>query len=104
MEQLTRDQRLRLLKFVCSFAWADLRVTDPERAFVRGLVERLQLDQDERTQVARWLTLPPEDVDPAEVPRDHRRMFVDTMRQLLEADGVAVLEHENFKLFEELLQ
>ena len=104
MEQLTRDQRLRLLKFVCSFAWADLRVTDAERAFVRGLVERMHLDQDERSQVASWLHLPPEDVDPAEVPPEHRRLFVDTTRKLLETDGVAVLEHESFKLFEELLR
>jgi len=26
MDHLTRDDRLRLVKFVCSFAWADLEI------------------------------------------------------------------------------
>ena len=26
MEQLDRNERMRLMKFVCSFAWADLEI------------------------------------------------------------------------------
>lgn len=105
MKQLSRDDRMRLLKFVCSFAWADLRITDQERAFVRDLVDRLQLDQDERIQVARWIATPPEgdDVDPTTIPAEHRRLFIDAARGILEADGVTVVEHEGFQLFEELM-
>ena len=30
-KSLTREDRLRLMKFVCSFAWADLEIQDEER-------------------------------------------------------------------------
>lgn len=106
MKQLEREDRLRLLKFVCSFAWTDLKITDAEREFVRSLVDRLHLDQDERIEVARWLNAPPtgDDVDPTEIPRDHRKLFVEAARGVLEADGVTVVEHEGFQIFEELLR
>ena len=32
MEQLETKTRMDLMKFVCSFAWTDLKVTDQERA------------------------------------------------------------------------
>ena len=43
------------MRFVCSFAWADLEVTATERAFIVNLVERLDLDDAERDEVAKWL-------------------------------------------------
>ena len=55
MKRLDRTSRLRLLEFVCSFAWTDLEVTDAERAVVSRLVDRFEFDQEERSQVARWL-------------------------------------------------
>jgi hypothetical protein len=104
MKQLSPADRMRLLKFVCSFAWTDLRISDEERAFVRDLVARLELDQAERIEVARWLNSPPTDdgIDPTTIPAEHRRLFVEAARGILEADGVAVVEHEGFQLFEEL--
>ena len=53
--QLDRAERLRLMKFVCSFAWADLEIRPEERAFVARLVRRLELDPDERRRVESWL-------------------------------------------------
>src|SRR5688500_6073014 len=47
LERLSRDDRLRLMKFVCSFAWADLRVQEEERSFVKKLVRKLKLDAEE---------------------------------------------------------
>ncbi len=41
---LSRAERLQLLRFVTSFAWADLSVSDEERAFIHSLVSRLHLD------------------------------------------------------------
>ncbi|MGH2671009.1 MAG: TerB family tellurite resistance protein, partial [bacterium] len=51
LDDLDSRQRLQLIKFVCSFAWADLEVRAEERTFVARLVERLDLDERERRQV-----------------------------------------------------
>lgn len=105
MKRLDRSSRLRLLEFVCSFAWTDLEVTDAERAVVSRLVDRFEFDQEERRQVARWLESPPpaEDVDPLEIPAEHRSVFLDAVREVVGADGVSQAEAETLALFEELV-
>lgn len=106
ISELNREDRLRLVKFVCSFAWADLTVAETERGFVHKLVRKLKLDPDEKRQVDEWLEVPPraEELDPAEIPREHRALFLATAREMIEADGeVAEEELETFALFEQLL-
>ncbi len=103
---IPKDERLRLLKFVCSFAWTDLRVTDSERDVIRQLVAAHELDADERAQVERWIEVPPpaEEVDPLEIPREHRQRFVENARLIVVADGqVAPAERDALRIFEELL-
>ena len=103
---LAREERLRLMKFVCSVAWADLEVQSEERAFVRRMVTRLGLDADEIRQVDAWLQVPPpvDDVDPAEIPPEHRKLFLDTLRELVLADGsVDEQEQASLALLEDLL-
>jgi uncharacterized tellurite resistance protein B-like protein len=102
---LAREDRLRLMKFVCSVAWADLEVQREERAFVRRMTTRLDLRPDEVAQVERWLQVPPNDVDPEEIPREHRNLFLGTLRDLVLADG-AVDENEraSLALLEDLLK
>jgi uncharacterized tellurite resistance protein B-like protein len=102
---LDRDDRLRLMKFVCAFAWADLDIADQERSFVHRISVLLDLDDDDRAQVANWLEVPPsvEELDPAEVPAAHRRLFLDLARELIHADGdVSEVERENLLLLEQL--
>jgi uncharacterized membrane protein YebE (DUF533 family) len=97
---------VRLLKFVCAAAWADLDVSSPERSFVQALALRLGLSDQEMRQVERWLEKPPppEEVDPALVPREHRRLFLDAVRDLVTADGVVDgPEAASLRLLEELL-
>ncbi len=106
MYQLDTDSRLRLMKFVCSFAWADLKVNVAERAFVAQLIRRLSLDDDERKQVREWLEVPPppESVDPLLIPDAHRRLFLESIEGVIIADGeVAPEERENMELLQELL-
>ena len=76
MNELSKEDRLRLMKFVCSFAWADLQIADAERKLVQKLVRKLKLDTDEKKQVEGWLELPPlaEDLDPAQIPDEHRAL------------------------------
>jgi uncharacterized tellurite resistance protein B-like protein len=106
VSSLAREERLRLMKFVCSLAWADLEVQREERAFVRRMVSRLGLDREEIAQVESWLQVPPaiDDVDPTEIPRAHRKLFLDTLRELVLADGsVDEQEQASLALLEDLL-
>jgi uncharacterized tellurite resistance protein B-like protein len=102
---LSREDRLRLMKFVCSFAWADLEVQDEERAFVAKMIDYLELDAD-RALIEGWLRHPPrpEEVDPTDVPREHRELFLDAVRRLVAADErIDPKEAETLALFEQLL-
>ncbi len=106
MKKLSSEDRLRLMKFVCSFVWADLEVKDSERKFVTRMTKKLHLDGAEARLVQAWLEVPPraEDVDPTTIPREHRQLFLDTIRDVITADGeVAQDEWENLALFEQLL-
>ncbi len=106
LNDLTTEDRLRLMKFVCSFAWADLEVRESEREFVAALMLRLELGDDEVAQVEGWLTSPPdpEEIDPQEVPSEHRQLFLDVMLQMMAADGeLAPAETESFNLLSKLL-
>ena len=51
LANLDREARLQLVKFVCSFAWADLVVTDAEREYVTNLIQKLDLDDEEAVTV-----------------------------------------------------
>ena len=107
MKHLSKDERLQLMKFVCSFAWADLHVRSSERNMVTKLVKKLKLGADEKKQVEEWLKVPPraEEVDPNSVPRTHRTLFLETVRELISSDGdISPDEAENYALFEQLMK
>ena len=107
LDRLNQRERMRLMKFVCSFAWADLEIRPEERGFVKNLIERLTLDDDERVKVAGWLEVPPdiELIDPTLVPHEHRRIFLGEIQGVIESDGeIAPEERENFRIFEALLE
>ncbi len=107
LSELTREERLRLMRFVCSVAWADLDVQSEERVFVTQMIAGLGLDSDEIARVEAWLEVPPpaEEVDPTEIPPAHRQLFLDTIRRLTEADGTVVTEENiSLSLLESLLE
>ena len=106
LSDLDREDRLRLLRFVCSFAWADLEVREAERTFLKNLLRRLGLEHDDAATVDAWLQVPPraEDVDPFDIPHAHRRVFLEVMAEMVEADGdVDEAEVENYLLLKQLL-
>ena len=107
LDALNKEDRLQLMRFVCSFAWADLEITDREREFIVKMVDRLNLDDDERQQVEKWLEVPPlpDDLDPADVPREHRQLFLDAARAMIFSDGeVNDVEAENLIILDQLLR
>lgn len=107
MRSLDRKDRLRLMKFICSFAWADLAIQDEERAFIKRVIKKLDLDADERDMVDEWLEVPPrpEEVDPTDIPIEHREIFRDAARAVVVADGrVDEEESINLALLDSLLK
>ena len=88
LDQLSGPDRLLLLKFLCAFAWADLEVSERERRFVTGLISRFALSPDEAKRVGEWLDVAPSpgSVDPKQIPREHRQVFIDAVRAIIYAD------------------
>jgi len=107
LDALNREDRLQLMRFVCSFAWADLEIADAEREFIVKMVIRLGLDDEEQEQVAKWLELPPraDDLDPADIPKEHRQLFLDAAKAMIMSDGnVEDVEAENLIILDQLLR
>ena len=106
IRDLNHEDRLRLIKFVCSLAWADLEVRPKEKAFIHRLVKKLHLDDKEAKMVEEWLKVPPraEEVDPARIPPQHRKLFLETVRAVAAADGeIDEEERESLSILEQLL-
>ena len=106
LDQLDRRDRLRLVEFVCSFAWADLEVKPEERVFISRLISRLELDEEENLKVQQWLDRPPslDGLDPMSIPPAHRRIFLEEIEGLIESDGeVSEEERDSLEIFKQLL-
>lgn len=106
MDQLNREDRLRLVKFVCSFAWADLKIRPEEKNFVDHIVRSLNLNDEDQSKVEGWMTTPPspESVDPTRIPLAQRELFLDSIEGVIISDGeVAPEERENLALLRDLL-
>ncbi len=107
LKSMAREDRMLLLKFVCSFAWADMQVQPEERSSIGRMVDRLDLSDEERVQVAGWLEVPPEpeSVDPQLVPHEHRSAFVKAIETVITADGqVTSQEREQLVLLAQMLR
>jgi len=102
LSQMSRDERLLLLRFACDFTWADQQVRDQEKQFVERLLRRFRLDEADTAQVEEWLTSPPatESVDPSSIPPDLRETFLEAARAVIFADGE--VEAEERKRLERL--
>jgi hypothetical protein len=70
------------------------------------MVKKLSLDETEARAVEGWLRVPPrpDEVDPQDIPTEHRKLFLDAVRGIILADGeVDPEERINLSLLEELL-
>ena len=107
LDALNKEDRLQLMRFVCSFAWADLEIADAERDFIVKMVVRLGLDEEEQEQVAQWLEVPPraDDLDPGDIPKEHRQLFLDAAKAMIMSDGnIEDVEAENLIILDQLLR
>lgn len=104
--ELSPKERMNLMKFVCSFAWTDLAVSQSERDLVMRMCGSFGLNDEETAQIERWLELPPpaEEVDPTMISPEHRQMILSALEQVVEADGKVVpAESESLQLFRDLM-
>lgn len=95
------------MKFVCSFAWTDLKIQDEEKELIEKMIDTDEFDQADRMQVSEWLQVPPPagDVDPTQIPAAHRQQFLAAVRAVVSADGrVVPAERDSLELFEGLLE
>jgi uncharacterized tellurite resistance protein B-like protein len=107
LNELNREERMLLMRFVCSFVWADFEVKPEERQMVGQLIHRLRLDEEEERQVLQWLESPPSpgSVDPKLVPRAHRMKFLRAVESIVAVDGeVSPEERESLLLFAKLIR
>jgi uncharacterized tellurite resistance protein B-like protein len=107
LASLTRRERLQLMKFACAAVWADLDVNRSEKSYILSLALRLGLSNAETEQVRGWLEAPPppEEVDPAQIPLEHRRLFLEAIEDVVAADRVIDgPELESLRLLRELLR
>jgi hypothetical protein len=106
MDEFNHTDRLRLVKFLCSFAWADLEIRDEERVFVKRVAQQLRLNDDDEAKIQGWLSVPPdpESVDPMQIPEAHRKIFLDSIEGVIVSDGVITPEEqESFDVLKTLL-
>lgn len=106
LDELQNDEKLRLLRFLCSFAWADLEIADKERKLVRDIIHKMGLPPADAALASTWLDHPPseDELDPYDIPDEHRRLFLDAALEMIGADDhVDEMEAENFAIFEALM-
>ena len=103
---ISPQERMNLMKFVCSFAWTDLDVSQSERDLVMRMCGSFGLNDEENAQIEKWLELPPpaEEVDPTMISPEHRQVILNALEQVVKADGKVVpAESESLQLFRDLL-
>lgn len=95
--ELSRQDRMSLIRFVCNAAWGDVEIQDEEKTHILKMADRLKLEEDEVAQVEKWLKSPPpiDSVDPTAIPRRHRELFLKEMKAIVDADGVITDEEED---------
>ena len=105
-DDLSLDDRLTLLRFICSFAWADFEVQSSEKALISQVLDGMELDLERRKEVRNWLSSPPpldDQLDPTKIPQQHRDLFLTAAWTIISADGaVSRDEWESYRLFKEL--
>ncbi|NUN15643.1 MAG: TerB family tellurite resistance protein [Myxococcales bacterium] len=103
-DELSPNAKLQLIQLACIAAWSDTTVSPEERRVVLDLCHDLSNTSSCPAEVQQWLDGPPPYLDPQEIPHAHRQVFLDTMREVIAADGrVLADESETLRILEELL-
>lgn len=99
---LTAAERIELMRFLCSFAWADGEVQPQEREVLERVLGGLRLDAEARAKATTWLFTPPDmaGFDFGAIDPDKRQLFIDQAFAIAAAHGgVAPEELRHLKMF-----
>ena len=105
--ELTTDEKLRVMRFICAFAWADLEIQSDEVKLIHQIMNALDLDKIHYPTVLGWLKRPPraEDVDPLSIPDNLKEIILDAATGVILADGeLQDSEMEMLELLQNILQ
>ena len=101
-DELTESERIELMRFLCSFAWADGEVQPQEKIVLEQVLGGLNMSPEARAEVEPWLTTPP-DVEGREletIDDAKRAAFIDFAYEVAAADGqIAADELKHMKMF-----
>jgi tellurite resistance protein len=105
--ELTTDEKLSVMRFICAFAWADLEIQNDEVKLINQIMQALELDKKHYQTVYQWLKRPPraEDVDPFTIPDNLKEIILDAATGVILADGeLQDSEMEMLELLQNILQ
>lgn len=101
-DDLTETERVELMRFLCSFAWADGEVQPEEKTVLERVLGGLGLGAEARAEVEPWLATAP-DVEGRElkaIDEQKRAAFIDRAYEVAAADGeIAAEELKHLKMF-----
>ncbi len=80
---------MMLFRFLCAFAWADMVVQQEEVDMIERLMSSLDLKEEGKEQVRKWLKNPPpaEEIDPYLIPLDLQNILLDAAQAVVLSDG-----------------
>ncbi len=89
LDGLTDKERVDLMRFLCSFAWADGEVQAEERTVLERVLGSLGLSAEARAEATAWLLAPPpmDGFDFRAIAADKRALFIDQAFEVAAADG-----------------
>jgi tellurite resistance protein len=87
--ELSENERVDLVRFLCSFAWADGEVQAEERAVLGRVIDGLSLDPGRHAEVTAWLSEAPDmdGFDFGAIAEDKRAVFLDLAFEVAAAHG-----------------
>lgn len=101
-DDLTESERLELMRFLCSFAWADGVVQPQEKTVLERILGSLELSAEAHAEAEGWLTAAPSVQGRAlrSIDEKKRATFIDGAYEVAAADGeIAADELEHLKMF-----
>jgi uncharacterized tellurite resistance protein B-like protein len=102
VDGLTEDERVDLMRFLCSFAWVDGEVQAQERTVLERVLGGLGLSTEARAKASAWLFAPPdmEGFDFGAITPDKRGLFIDHAFEVASAHGgLAAEEMRHLQMF-----
>ena len=105
MTDLLADEKLQIMRFVCAFAWADLKIHEAERSLINRFMDALEVNEAGRQAIEDMMKRPPrpEDIDPYDLAPELRETVIQAAEAMTVTDGeISPREKELMSLLRDL--